>query len=466
MMDKWGKLISYFDSYEGTHNIMSDVFLSYDRSDSARAEIIRYALENIGLDVVTSIDEPDASGLTPDVQERKIRTAGAVLSLWNTRSLSHEWLRAECEIARKENSLIPLETGNISESVLTVSLSKVPRLPLQDFEGRSNHPEWKQIVRLLARTMKRPGLVKALKERAKEEARAAKLARKRDKQNARDEKRANGQRGFARTGKLTLASATIAALGLGGWTTVEWQAEQTQSQLIPAELRAQLKTFDVNVPYGQTLLSDMLANINVRALVEAAPDDPQAALLAGWAFEYGEGGITKSVAEAVRLYRLSCANENMPGCRNLGMHFANGVGVEEDDFTANSLYMTACNSGDMSSCYNLAVHLANGVGIEADKAAAHALYRKACYGGNLSGCNSLGSQFTDEVATIQGPITANTEDQQACEKDATENCSTSNRPLHQAGGITDAAQASWRLLTKSCNDGNQLACNRLAADER
>ena len=440
---------------------MADVFLSYARKDAGKALIIKEALEALGLNVFFDTDGLDGGDVFPDVLEREIRRSGAVVSVWNTWALSREWVRRECDIAREEKLLIPVEIGDISDSVMTLALSKIHRIDLRDFDGAADHAGWDNLVRALARTLKRPDLIKARKSKAKEEAHAEKLAAELAKQKARNKKLAKGRRGLGWKGAAVILVALVAFAGIGGKLAMDYQAEQIRNKLIPPEVRASLADFDIDAPNAPELLANMLDKVKIRDLIRAAEADSNAALLAGWAFDYGEGGVSQDLEESVRLYQLSCDGGNMRGCRNLANQFSEGDGIEEDNEAANALYRQACDGGDMGGCTNLGAQLANGDGAEEDDEAANALYRQACDGGNMGGCNNLGTQLVNGDGLEEDDEAANTLYRQACDGGNMLGCTNLGAQLANGEGTEEDDEAANALFRQACNGGHMLGCNNL-----
>ena len=299
---------------------MADIFLSYARKDAARALVIKDALEALGLSVFFDTDGLDGGDVFPEVLEKEVRASGAVISVWNTWALSREWVRRECEIAREEKSLIPVEIGEISDSVMTIALSKIHRLSLHDFDGHANHPGWQQVVRALARTLKRPDLIKARKTQEKEEARAAKLEAELEKQKARNKTLAKKKRGgLGWKGGLAVMTAVLIFGGGAAKFAIDWQAEQTRNRVITPEVRAKLVAPETWEQLSRDAVSDILESehIILTDLVQAAGIDPDAAFLAGAAYDHGVGGAPQDQAIAARLYKQACDGGNQWGCNRL-----------------------------------------------------------------------------------------------------------------------------------------------------
>jgi len=139
---------------------MADIFLSYARTEREKAEPIRAALASLGLDVFFDVDGLDGGDVFPDVLDREVKSAGAVVSLWSPHALTRPWIKIESRIGKDRGVLIPVEIGVLDP------LHDVPaafyddqRIDLVDFNGDTASPGWLKLVKSLARTLERPDLL-------------------------------------------------------------------------------------------------------------------------------------------------------------------------------------------------------------------------------------------------------------------------------------------------------------------
>jgi outer membrane protein OmpA-like peptidoglycan-associated protein len=98
----------------------------------------------------------------PDVLDREVKTAGAVVSLWSPHALSRPWVKQECSIGLKRKCLIPLMIEPLGDLDVPVAFEGLQQIDFTGFHGRTDTPEWRSLMRALARTLKRPDLVAAL----------------------------------------------------------------------------------------------------------------------------------------------------------------------------------------------------------------------------------------------------------------------------------------------------------------
>ena len=86
---------------------MADVFLSYAREDSARAEQVARGLEQAGLDVFWDNEIPPGTTWA-DYIEQKLTQCKALIVLWSEHSTKSQWVREEARMGRESGKLIPV----------------------------------------------------------------------------------------------------------------------------------------------------------------------------------------------------------------------------------------------------------------------------------------------------------------------------------------------------------------------
>lgn len=138
---------------------MADVFLSYARVDREIAEQVKAGLEAAGLSVFFDVEGLDGGDVFPDVLDREVKGAGAVVSLWSTHSLSRPWVKQECSIGLKRKCLIPLAIERLGELDVPVAFEGLQQIDFTGFHGRTDGAEWQKLMRALARTLGRADLV-------------------------------------------------------------------------------------------------------------------------------------------------------------------------------------------------------------------------------------------------------------------------------------------------------------------
>lgn len=85
---------------------VTDIFLSYNREDQARAKLFSEAFEAPGFKVWWDVGLRTGEAYD-EVTETALRTAKAVVVLWSKKSVVSRWVRAEATLADRNKTLVP-----------------------------------------------------------------------------------------------------------------------------------------------------------------------------------------------------------------------------------------------------------------------------------------------------------------------------------------------------------------------
>jgi hypothetical protein len=121
---------------------MADVFLSYAREDSARAEQIARGLEAAGIDVFWDNEIPPGQTWA-DYIEQKLTQCKALIVLWSEHSTKSQWVREEARMGRDKGCLIPVM---IDASTPPFGFGEVQAANLSSWNGEADHPGWRRFV--------------------------------------------------------------------------------------------------------------------------------------------------------------------------------------------------------------------------------------------------------------------------------------------------------------------------------
>jgi hypothetical protein len=121
---------------------MAEVFLSYAREDSARAEQIAQALEATGLDVFWDNEIPPGSTWA-DYIEAKLAQCKALIVLWSETSTKSQWVREEARLGRDKGVLIPVM---IDASTPPFGFGEVQAANLANWNGETDSPSWRRFA--------------------------------------------------------------------------------------------------------------------------------------------------------------------------------------------------------------------------------------------------------------------------------------------------------------------------------
>ncbi|MGD9967680.1 MAG: toll/interleukin-1 receptor domain-containing protein [Hyphomonadaceae bacterium] len=121
---------------------MADVFLSYAREDSARAEQIARGLAAAGLDVFWDNEIPPGTTWA-DYIEGKLNQCKALIVMWSEHSTKSQWVREEARMGRDKGVLIPVMIDN---SQPPFGFGEVQAANLATWNGEADHPHWRRFV--------------------------------------------------------------------------------------------------------------------------------------------------------------------------------------------------------------------------------------------------------------------------------------------------------------------------------
>ena len=121
---------------------MADVFLSYAREDTARAEQVANGLTAAGLDVFWDNEIPPGTTWA-DYIEGKLTQCKALIVLWSEHSTKSQWVREEARMGRDKGVLIPVM---IDASQPPFGFGEVQAANLSSWNGESDNPNWRRFI--------------------------------------------------------------------------------------------------------------------------------------------------------------------------------------------------------------------------------------------------------------------------------------------------------------------------------
>ncbi len=401
-----------------------DIFLSYARQDTERARQIKDLLEGLGLNVFFDTEGLDGGDVFPDILDRELKTAGAIVGVWSKHALTRPWVKIECDIGKTRGVLVPLQIEEISDLDRPAAFWNIQFADLSDFDGDPDHVGWLRFIRALARTLDRGDLLEresaaqaaepASDDAAVREELAALRAEMADMRNAKAELAAQVNQP---------AVAEVSATGLGVWqeikdtgnpaairrfletvrgTPLEHVVEAKLTALEQAE--AAPSPAPTQAPYGAPPPSPRRKTPLVAGtIVLVAAAVSALVFLPGILGEKQTGDALNAAEQALRgadinpttadtnsvaYHEQACADGVATACMSAATAYAYGEdGATKDQYVAMSYYDMGCNLGDMETCWV--------AGISAERAkdydTARTYYDKACKGGAEDGCELLGS---------------------------------------------------------------------------
>ena len=121
---------------------MSDVFLSYDRSDRDRARIFVKAFQDRGVELWWDRNIPISDDFS-DYIESEIDKAKCVVVLWSQKSISSKWVRREARHAAEQEKLVPVMIDDVK---LPLEFNEMQTVQLAGWTGTSTPEEFERLV--------------------------------------------------------------------------------------------------------------------------------------------------------------------------------------------------------------------------------------------------------------------------------------------------------------------------------
>lgn len=143
----WRPLLS--DQPKGPQ--LTDIFLSYNREDHARAKLFADAFAAQGLDIWWDVGLRTGEAYD-QVTERALREAKAVVVLWSKRSVESRWVRAEATLADRNKTLVPVMIEPCERPIM---FELTQTAELSHWHGAADDPVWLGFIRDVKRFMER-----------------------------------------------------------------------------------------------------------------------------------------------------------------------------------------------------------------------------------------------------------------------------------------------------------------------
>ena len=127
------------------HSYMSDIFISYARADSNKAQILAEALQRQGWSVWCDLNITPGKNYA-QIIKKELDDAKCVIVLWSNKSVESAWVIDEASEAVKRGVLVPaliedveIPPGNGFGQIQTVSLV--------DWDGDVSHTEFNRLLK-------------------------------------------------------------------------------------------------------------------------------------------------------------------------------------------------------------------------------------------------------------------------------------------------------------------------------
>jgi TRAP-type C4-dicarboxylate transport system permease small subunit len=144
---------------------MSQIFISYSHEEKENANLIAENLQDLGWTVWW---DPEIRAGEPFIKviEEEINAAQCILVLWSRRSANSHWVREEAYNGLRRNILISVIIQK--EVQIPIGFTTINHSPLINWDGDREQPQFKSVVRDIARLIGEPEKV-AVKTEAKDQ---------------------------------------------------------------------------------------------------------------------------------------------------------------------------------------------------------------------------------------------------------------------------------------------------------
>lgn len=389
---------------------MADVFLSYARADAAEAERLRDALQGLGLTIFFDTEGLDGGDVFPDVLDREVKTAGAVVGVWSRHALTRPWVKIECDIGRTRGVLVPVRVEDIPDLEIPAAFWNIQVDDLSGFDGRHDHAGWLRFIRALARTLDRPDLLAAESARALDRPEAADADVRAEIAALRAELEGMRAEAEAAPAKTVEVTKTVAPARPDGGGRARWMPLLAGFALAALALSAALvwltrQPMDEASAYRWQTMNDHewwtseAADLVRRAEMEtpmselvdiAAGGDPAALALQGLA-QMQSYHIAGGDAGARESFRLACQANHRPGCLYFATFLLAGRGGPRDAEAAAEMGQKLCADSVYPACAIIGHAHEHGDGAPRDIERARRFYQSGCDGGFYEACTRLQS---------------------------------------------------------------------------
>ena len=128
---------------------MTDVFISYARSNATQAQQLAEALRGLGYGVWRD-DALPAHRAYAEVIDERLAAAKAVVVIWSADAVRSEWVQSEAAAARTDRKLVQLA---VDRSRLPGPFDRIQCADLAGWNGDLNAPGWRKIAASVAELM-------------------------------------------------------------------------------------------------------------------------------------------------------------------------------------------------------------------------------------------------------------------------------------------------------------------------
>jgi hypothetical protein len=320
---------------------MADIFISYASLDRPTARRLAQVLEACGWSVWWDYRGLRGGQPFEGVIEQAISTARVVIVVWSQNSIQSDWVRAEAALALDEKKLVPLR---IDKTVLPLRYRNIHTIDLSSWTGEREAEPFERLLETLSDYLGSP--------------KKAEQPERRSEPPSQAEPADVAARPPSVPGRKHLGKYLAAILATGG-VLLGVVMLMGRQEVLPPEppteatvCESPASTEDV----GADMQAAYERGYYKMKLILTRPDADQGDAVAQFnlGVMYAQGrGVPQDDAEAVRWYRKAADQGHPTAQNNLGMMYQEGHGVPRDDAEAVRWYRKAAERGHAIAQANL-----------------------------------------------------------------------------------------------------------------
>jgi hypothetical protein len=125
---------------------VSDIFISYSRTDRDRAQGLARALGQLGFEVWWDRKIPPGKTFDQVIQEA-LDASDCVVVLWSKTSVASDWVKEEAQAGLVKGALVPVLIDDVP---IPLGFGRIQTANLVSWDGSPDHPELDQLARSVA----------------------------------------------------------------------------------------------------------------------------------------------------------------------------------------------------------------------------------------------------------------------------------------------------------------------------
>jgi hypothetical protein len=124
---------------------MSDIFISYSRTDKQQADLLAEKFAQQGWTVWWDREIPPGKSFDDTIEEA-LNSAKCVVVIWSQNSASSQWVKTEAAEGAARGILVPILIDNVK---IPLEFKRIEAADLSDWQGESSHFEFDHLIKTI-----------------------------------------------------------------------------------------------------------------------------------------------------------------------------------------------------------------------------------------------------------------------------------------------------------------------------